>query len=251
VVILLLGDRVVATDISATYPVEADQTPKIGYQAALSAEPIVAFDPTVVLATDLAGPPETLEDLERLGVAVVVVPSPETRAGPGIKIRAVAGALGVPERGEALAAEVERAMDEAVDRVEAVAGPVGSRPRIAALYLRGENVQLLLGDESPVDWIIEAAGAVNVADELGVDDADHINAEAMVAAAPDVLLVPSLGLESVGGLDGLLALPWVAETPAGEAGRVLAYEDQYLLGNGPRSGELLAELVADLYENPE
>ena len=40
-----LGEHVVATDLSATYPPEADALPQIGYQRALSAEPIVAFEP--------------------------------------------------------------------------------------------------------------------------------------------------------------------------------------------------------------
>ena len=56
-----LGDHVVATDISATYPPEAEALPDIGYQRALSPEPIAAVEPTVVLATDLAQPAETLD----------------------------------------------------------------------------------------------------------------------------------------------------------------------------------------------
>src|SRR5262245_56663849 len=46
---LRLGDHVVATDLSATYPQEADDRPEIGYQRALNPEPIAAFEPTVVL----------------------------------------------------------------------------------------------------------------------------------------------------------------------------------------------------------
>ena len=62
-----------------------------------------------------------------------------------------------------------------------------------------------------------------------------------------MLLVTTTGLESVGGIDGLLAIPGLAETPAGHDRRVLAYEDQYLLGNGPRTGQLMRQLVADLH----
>jgi len=64
---------VVATDLSATYPPEADALPEIGYQRALSAEPIATVEPTVVLATDLAGPVETLQQLRTLGIPVVVI----------------------------------------------------------------------------------------------------------------------------------------------------------------------------------
>mgnify|MGYP000595181060 CR=1 FL=1 len=238
-----LGDDVVATDISATFPEAADALPEIGYQRALAAEPIVAFDPTIVLATDIAGPDETLADLERLGVEVVMVPSESTAAGPGDKIRAVADALGVPERGDELAGAVDAQIAAATTRAAAVA----ESPRIGALYIRGENVQLLLGEGGGVDWMIDAVGGIDIAGELGVIETAPINTEALINAAPDVLLIPERGLESVGGLDGLLELPGIAETPAGASRRVLAYDDQLLLGNGPRTGEFLQLLITDLY----
>lgn len=237
-----LGDHVVATDISAVYPPEADALPEIGYQRALSAEPIIDFEPTVVIGTDLAGPPEVLESLERLGVAVVIVPSPPTAAGPAMKIRAVGEALGVTERADGLASEVEDAIAEGT----AMGSALGVSPRVVALYVRGTNTQLVLGEGSGIDWLIDAAGAVDVADELGVVDNAPIGAEAIVAAAPEVILVPALGLDSVGGVGGLLEIPGLAETPAGERGAVLAYEDQLMLGNGPRTGDFLKQLVSDL-----
>ena len=64
-------------------------------------------------------------------------------------------------------------------------------------------------------------------------------------AAPEILLVPSAGLESVGGIDGLLEVGGISQTPAGINRAVLAYDDQLLLGNGPRTGELLEQLVED------
>jgi iron complex transport system substrate-binding protein len=75
-----------------------------------------------------------------------------------------------------------------------------------------------------------------------------VSTEALLEAAPDVLLVPSAGLASVGGVDGLLEIGGLSRTPAGRAGRVLSYDDQLLLGNGPRVGQLLAELRRDLAE---
>lgn len=240
-----LGDQVVATDLSATYPLEADEKPEIGYQRALATEPILQFEPSVVLATDIAGPPETLDDLERLGVPVVIIPSPATPEGPGIKIRAVAAALGVGEMGEALADDVDASIAEVV----ATAPRLETPPTVLPLYVRGENTQLVLGTDSSIHWLIEAAGGHNVAADLGVTDRAPINIEALIELAPDVIVIPSAGLGSVGGLEGLLELPGFAEMPAGENRRVLAYDDQYLLGNGPRTPALLAEFVADLHRD--
>jgi iron complex transport system substrate-binding protein len=239
-----LGDRVVATDLSATYPPEADALPQIGYQRALNAEPILEFDPTLVIGTDIAGPPEAIEELERVGVPVVIVPTPSDATGPGTKIRAIAAALGVPDAGERLATSVESAIAAATPSDPSNSPAAGLR--VAMLYLRGSSTQLLFGQGTSIDWLIEATGAVNVADEMGIVETADITAEALIAAAPDVLLVTEDGLASVGGLDGLVALPSLAATPAAQHRAVLAYDAQLMLGNGPRTGDFLAQLMLDL-----
>ena len=81
----------------------------------MSAEPIAAFEPTVLLATDLAGPAETLDQLRGLGYPLVMIERPIDASGPATKIREVAEALGVPERGEALAGDVQAAIDAATE----------------------------------------------------------------------------------------------------------------------------------------
>ena len=91
-----LGENVVATDLSATWPPEADALPEIGYQRSLAAETIASFTPTILIGTEIAGPPQAIEDLRTLGYPVVIVPNEATPEGPGEKIRAVAAALGVP-----------------------------------------------------------------------------------------------------------------------------------------------------------
>ncbi len=239
-----MGDQVVATDLSATHPPEADALPQIGYQRALNAEPILAFEPTLLIGTAIAGPPGAIEELERVGVPVAIVPTPADAGGPGTKIRAVAEVLGIPERGEALASAVESEI-AAVEPLDLTTSPIGA-PRVAMLYLRGEGTQLMFGEGTAIDWIIESTGAEDVADVIGIVGTAEISAEALIAAAPDVLLVTTDGLASVGGIEGLLALPAVAGTPAARQGAVLAYDAQLMLGNGPRTGEFLTTFTADL-----
>ncbi len=235
-----LGPYVVATDLSATWPPEADALPQIGYQRALSAEPIAGFSPTVLIGTDIAGPEKTLDDLRRLGYPVVIVPSEATMQGPAEKVRSVAKALGVPNRGEELASQIENAIaTNTQERNEE------KRPVVAALYIRGQGTQLVLGRSSATHWLINAAGGENVADILDLETYTPITAEALLLAAPDILLVPTAGLESVGGIDGLLEVGGISQTPAGINRAILDYDDQLLLGNGPRTGDLLKQLVKD------
>lgn len=237
-----LGDNVVATDLSATYPPEADALPEIGYQRALSAETVAAFAPTVLLATDTAGPPEALDDMRRLGYPLIILPNESTPTGAGDKIRAVAVALGVPERG----AELADSLDAAIAAATAPPTDPEHRPRVVALYVRGTTAQLVLGESLNTRWLIEAAGGVDISAKMGIKDTAPISAEAILAAAPDVILVPLAGLESVGGVDGILGIGGLGQTPAGLNRRVLAYDDQLMLGNGPRTAQVLARLRDDL-----
>jgi len=241
-----LGDRIVATDISATYPEAANDTPKIGYQRTLTAETILTFEPTVVIADDRAGPPEVFDAIRAAGVDVVIIPHHADIQAPAYKIRAVASTLGVAAAGEALVATYEdelAAAQEVADNGVAESG----RPLVLALYFRGEGVQLVFGAGSGIDAVVEAAGAVNAGSEMGVVDNAELSTEAIIDAAPDYLLVTTTGLDSVGGIDGLLAQPGLAETPAGEHRRVLVFEDQFLYGLGPRTGELVADLADQIH----
>ena len=220
-----LGDRVVGTDVSATYPPEADALPEVGYQRTLLAEPMLGLEPTVVVGNTGAGPPGVIEQLRNAGVPVVIVDHPHDLTGPPAKIRLVARALGVPARGEALARQVEAAIDDAAagaDRHK------GEPPRAALLYLRGGAVRQVGGAGTGVEF-------------------QPLGDEALIRAAPDVLVVTTSGLASVGGVDGLVEIPAVAGTPAGRDRRVIALDDQLLLGLGPRTGDALRRLVDDLH----
>ncbi|MGH9272566.1 MAG: heme/hemin ABC transporter substrate-binding protein [Ilumatobacteraceae bacterium] len=241
-----LGEQVVATDISATYPPEADETPKIGYQRTLVAETILSFEPTVVLADDLAGPAEVLDQLRDAGVRVVQIEEQTSLDAPAAKIRAVAEALGVPDRGEELVSELEADLVAAEAQVAEV--DQDGRPRVLALYLRGSAVQQVFGDGSGIDAVIEAAGGTDLGTEMGVVDNAQLSIESIIAAQPEVLLVTTSGLESVGGVDGLLSIPGIDRTPAARDRRVVAFEDQDLYGLGPRTGQLVGELAGAIHE---
>ena len=70
----------------------------------------------------------------------------------------------------------------------------------------------------------------------------------LVAAQPDVLVMMTDGLASVGGIDGLLErVPALLQTPAGEHRRVIDMADGEILSFGPRSAEVIRALARALY----
>jgi len=238
-----LGKNVVGDDYTATYPPEAQKLPKIGLQTMLSAEGILSLKPTVVIGNDTAGPPAVLDQIRSAGIPLVIIKYPSTLDGVAPKIKLVAQALGVPDRGDQLAQHTQQEIEAA----EALAKKATSRPRVAFLYLRGTQVQDIGGKDFGSNGLIVAANAIDAGAEAGIVGLQPLTAEALVAAKPDIILTLDGALQSVGGVDGLLKLPGVAETPAGQNKRIVHFDDQYLLGLGPRAGQALMDLVKALH----
>ncbi len=233
----------VAVDSSSTYPQAATRLPKIGYQRMLSAEGVFGLKPTLVLASEEAGPPAVIDQLKKSGVHIVIATAEHTVAGAQSKITTIARALGKEREGQALCVRLEQQVKEAHARIADKAS--GSKPRVVFIYARGPGVMNVAGTGTAADAIIALAGGVNaVSDYSGYKP---LTPESLTTAAPDVILVPLHGLDSLGGKEGLMRQPGVAMTPAGKNGRIVAMDDLLLLGFGPRLGEAVLELSEKLH----
>ncbi|WUS01663.1 ABC transporter substrate-binding protein [Streptomyces sp. NBC_01261] len=239
-----LGDRVVARDITATFQ-QAAKLPLVTRNHDVSAESVLSLRPDLVLAETTTGPSEAMGQIRAAGIPVLVVDPAKGLADVGPRIQAVADALGVPAAGKELTKRSE-------DRIAAVRKAIPrheEKPRVAFLYLRGSaSVYLIGGKGSGATSLLEAAGAVDAGAGSGLKkDFTAITTEALAQAAPDAILVMTKGLESVGGIDGLVKIPGVAQTPAGMNRRVVSIEDGVLLNYGPRTDQVLKSLVDQLY----
>nr|WP_235438657.1 ABC transporter substrate-binding protein [Streptomyces yangpuensis] len=240
-----LGGRVVARDITATFE-QAAALPVVTRGHDVSAESVLSLRPTLVLAETTTGPAEAIQQIRDAGIPVLVVAPAKGLDDVPKRIDTVSAALGVKEAGAQLN---QRTADRIAALRENVPAARGKQPRVAFLYLRGTaSVYLLGGSDSGAASLLEAAGAVDTGKESGLGkDFTPITSEALAAAAPDAILVMSKGLESVGGVDGLVKIPGVAQTPAGMDRRVLTIDDGVLLNYGPRTDQVLASLITQLY----
>ncbi|CAM2875828.1 hemin ABC transporter substrate-binding protein [Prescottella defluvii] len=239
-----LGDKVVGRDTASGFPAAKD-IPNItpGGQA-MNAEAILNLAPTVVLTDTSIGPKSVQDQLRAAGVPVVFFDPTRTLEGVPGQITAVAEALGVPAQGEQLVARTEQEIAAAKASVPAGA----DAPKIAFLYMRGPSITMLAGPGSGADSLIAALGATDAGTASGLtSEFVPITSEAMIAAAPDVILMMSGGLQSIGGVDGLEKVPGIAQTPAGRNKRVVDMSDTVLLSFGSNTGQVLAALSEAIY----
>ncbi|WP_203336893.1 heme/hemin ABC transporter substrate-binding protein [Nocardioides limicola] len=249
-----LGHQVVGRDVSTQFPQAADLPLVTQNGHELNAEAILDLDPTLVITDTSLGPWQVVEQLRDAGVTVVVVDPERSIDNLAALTQQVADALGLPEVGRELGDRIQAQADAVRADIEAVA-PTDDRARLRAvfLYVRGSaGVYYMFGEGSGAQGLLQAVGAYDVAAEIGWAGMRPITDEGLVHAQPDVIVMMTGGLDSVGGIDGLIdRFPAIAQTPAGEQQRVVAMPDTQILSFGPRAAEVLNALAVALYAPEE
>jgi iron complex transport system substrate-binding protein len=244
-----LVGRDTATDISGLMPGNDDLPLVTQNGHELSAEAILNLAPTVIISDGSVGPYDVQLQLRESGIPVVMVPTPYEAgvSSVGEQIQFVADALGVPTLGEALVERTNAEINSVIQQFGKIA-PTDpeKKPRTVFLYLRG-NIYYWFGIGSGADSIIQSISARDVANEVGFEGMSPTNSEALIKAQPDVIIVMTLGLASVGGLDSALELPGIKQTPAGKNQRIVDMSDYEVMSFGPRTASVLAALGTAIY----
>jgi len=236
-----VGDRLIGADTTSMYPEAARQLPRIGYMRQISAEGVVSLRPTLIISTTAAGPPAAFDQLRAAGVATLVLSDDYDFDSVLRKIEAIGAALGRQDAARVLIAARRAEMSALADKL----AQATDHPRVLSLLSVSQGPPQAAGRITAADGIVRLAGGVNAI--TSYEGYRPITAEGALAQAPDVLMVTDQTLESLGGVDNLLAAASLALTPAGKARRVFALDALLLLGFGPRTPEAARRLAAFLH----
>jgi iron complex transport system substrate-binding protein len=225
---------IVGRDISSTEDSLAD-IPIVTSGHQVLPEKVIALKPDLVLIDASTGPKAAIETIKSAGITVIETPESWSLKDLPIKVRAVGRAIGAQGQAEELIQQLNDSLNASV---------VKNSPRVAFLYLRGtSSVYLIGGAGSGADSLLAAIGATDVGAQTLDRPFNTLTAESLAELNPDVILVMSKGLQSVGGIDGLLKLPGVAQTRAGKNSAVIDVDDSLLLSFGPRTPSLVDALA--------
>lgn len=244
-----MADSIVGRDVSS----EVDELANVtvvtnGHD--ISAEGVLKINPTLVIGDARSGPPEALEALRKAGVPVVIVPEVWALSEYEPRVQAIAHTVGLPDAAatvtDHLNNEIEQTKVKAGNHPKCTSGTDG-KASIAFLYLRGTaSIYLMGGKGAGADDLITSLGAEDAGTKAGLELFTPLTPEALAKGQPDVILVMDKGLESVGGIEGLVAMPGVGQTPAGQNKRVISMPDSELLSFGPRTPATLERISEKL-----
>lgn len=237
------ADELVGVDSTSQFPPAARAKPIVGYMRTLAAEGVLSLAPSLVLATDDAGPPAALAQLRAAGVKTVILTNAHDLDGTRARIQGVADALGRSAQGRRLADRVEAD----IKAVGAGLATLPNRPRVLFLLATGQGAPLVSGRGTAADAMIALAGGVNAI--TGYDGYKPLTPEAAIGAAPDIILVPSHAVTHLGSLATVAQRPGLSATPAARTGRIVEMDGLLLLGFGPRLADAIRQLATHLHPN--
>lgn len=237
-----LADRIVAVDTTSQFPPEAlEHKPNVGYMRALSAEGVLATRPSLIVAEPDAGPKEAIDQLQAASIPFVTVPDRPEPEGVIAKIRAVGEVMGVDDAAHELAEKVAADFARLAKETAKIDEPVRA---LFVLSAQGGRM-LVAGRDTAADAVIRLAGAENAVSAF--TGYKPIGDEALIAAAPDALIMMARDGEHAPDGTDILDHPAVSRTPAGRDKKLIVMDGLLLLGFGPRTPQAAGALARRLY----
>lgn len=225
-------DQIVGVDVTSTFPETVKNTAQdLGHVRSVTIESILELQPTMILATDRDLNQDLQQKIESSGVPLHIFSQDYSLEGTKSLIQEVAVVLGTTHY-ELLLQTIDQDYSQVV-----VQEP---RPKVLFIYARGAGTLMVAGNHTPMKSIVELAGGQYAITEF--DDFKPLTPESLIASNPDVLLFFDSGLQSLGGVDGVLQIKGVAETNAGKNRKIISLEGGFLSGFGPRVGSAAAQL---------
>ena len=178
-------------------------------------------------------------NLEAAGMRVEFVPDGHRAARYPVKVNFIAGILDMKERGAEMIDAYKEQVAEIADRVERME----RNPGALLILSISDGSPFVAGRETTGHDIIEIAGGTNMADFEGWKP---MSAEAVIAAAPEVIFLSSFHVKRMGGIEAVMNLPAILSTPAGATRSFVVLNSNMMLQFGPRSPVTIAEMNAAL-----
>lgn len=235
------GDRVIAVDSTSNYPTKVQDKPQIGYVRALSAEGVLSVLPDLMIGADDAGPPPVIDNLKAAGLNVSISPVGTGADRVPTKIRFVGETLGLQQEAETLILKYTQKMDALAQRVSVIE----QRPKVLFILSVRDGAPVVGGLQTSANDIITLAGGENVAAQF--DGWKPMNAEAIISANPDIILMSGAHADRIGDDSAILSRPDIRLTTAGQRSALVKMDGMLLLGFGPRTPQAVETLMGHLH----
>jgi iron complex transport system substrate-binding protein len=252
---LNLQEHLIAIDTTSTYPMATKKLPSVGYARTLSLEGVLSMRPQLLLVTEDAGPPQVLREISHAGVQVRVLKADHRYEGLIDRVRAIGFLLGAEGQAERLIKEINHEWQQYQQDINHAM--IGKNENLNKKKVPSQQLKaMFIMAHSPQQIMVagHSTSAHAIINYLHLDNAfktvqgyKPLNPESVIAGQANIILLTDQGLQAQGGMQGILRLPGVMQTPAARHRQIYSREANHLLGFGPRLPSMLHSLAKEIH----
>src|SRR5690554_1606802 len=211
-------DKIVGVDVTSTYPANIkEKAQDLGHVRSISLENVITLQPTLVLASDKDLNPELITKLQEANIKVKTIHQEQSIEGTKQFIKDIATAVGNTDY---------TSLIEKIDADFANLNEFEVTPKVLFIYARGAGTLMVAGKNTPMEKIITIAGGENAVNDF--EDFKPLTPEALIQSNPDYILLFEKGLESLGGIDGVLQIQGISQINAGKNRQIITMDGALL-----------------------
>ena len=223
--------KIVATDVTSTFPDEAQNHPSIGYVRNLSAEGILSMNPSLILGEDDMGPPNVITQLIDIEVDIRTIPEEKSVDGILDKIYCIASILDMKSEAEE---EINKTLMPDIIALENMYIKNSKRlKRVMFILSMQANRIIVAGAGTTGDGYINLTGSKNIFG--GLEGWKSVSQEAIVKENPDYIIMSQRDLHNTETIKNVKENPIFKNIKAGEEGNFIFDDAMAMLGFGPRT----------------
>ena len=236
----LLGiqDRIVAVDITSNFPDDTKNFPSIGYVRMLSAEGLLSMNPSIILGENDMGPPNVIDQVNKTGVELRIIPEEKSLNGILEKIKCVAGIMGVTSDADKLINEKFNDMVLQVYKNRKIV--LEKNISAMVIYSMQGTSPIVSGAGESGDAFLQMIGARNAFATF--EGWKPASAESIIANNPDYIIVTNRLLNRFSSIEELRKHPALSQTIAAKNSQIIAKDGMAIMGLGPRTIECALEV---------
>ena len=224
-------DKIVALDVTSTFPEQTKDYPSIGYVRGLSTEGILSMNPSLIIGENDMGPPFVVSQLKETDIDFRTIPEEHSIEGVLQKIYCVASILDIEDIAiEKIDIELSSPVTQLNDIVKSkkienvkimlILSMKGSSPIVAGLNTSGHGY-------------IEMLGVKNAFDSF--EGWQVVSPESILKENPDFIILPQRDLHKNSDVSKIIDDPVFANINAGKQNNFIFDDGMAILGFSPRT----------------
>jgi len=232
-ILFFLGQekKIVALDVTSTYPEQTKKLPSIGYVRGLSAEGILSMNPSLIIGENDMGPPTVVNQLREIDIDLRTIPEDQSVEGILQKIYCVASILDIEDIAkEKIDIELSSPITELNNIVKSK--KIKEVKIMLILSMKGSS-PIVAGRNTSGHGYIEMIGAKNAFDSF--EGWQVVSSESILKENPDFIILPQRDLHKNSDVSKIIDDPIFSNINAGIQNNFIFDDGMAILGFSPRT----------------